>query len=317
MEKQDSMVVFDLYSKRQKRLRGDVPDIYTYETLPKELRIKIVHIWNDVFNDTDHYEAIVEILRREYGVFQLYGASAYRQNEHKRELITYFLVETDVERQLDVVEISFRAMGVFTQESRYKHHGNYIDPNSASELLDNAVNELNERFREHGIGFQFLEDQLIRIDSEFVHVEAVKPALKLLNEGLYQGAQQEFLSAYEHYKQGRNKESITDCLKSFESTMKAICNKREWVYRPNDTAKALIEVCFENQLIPSYWQSQFSSLRNLLESGIPTGRNKTSGRGQGSIPVAVPDYLVTYILHMTASTLLFLASAEKELSQRH
>ena len=40
----------------------------------------------------------------------------------------------------------------------------------------------------------------------------------------------------------------------------------------------------------------------MLESSIPTGRNKLSGHGQGTTPVSVPDYLVAYMLHMTAST---------------
>jgi len=41
------MTVFDLFSKRQKRLRGEVPDVYTYDSLPRTLRNQIVHIWND------------------------------------------------------------------------------------------------------------------------------------------------------------------------------------------------------------------------------------------------------------------------------
>ena len=32
------MAIFDLFSKRQKALRGDVPDVYTYDDLPNSLR---------------------------------------------------------------------------------------------------------------------------------------------------------------------------------------------------------------------------------------------------------------------------------------
>lgn len=51
----------------------------------------------------------------------------------------------------------------------------------------------------------------------------------------------------------------------------------------------------------------------MLESSIPTGRNKLSGHGQGTTPTNIPDYLVAYMLHMTASTVVFLATAEKNL----
>ena len=64
----------------------------------------------------------------------------------------------------------------------------------ASERADDAINELNTRFREHGIGFQFVEGEIVRVDSELIHSEAVKPALRLLNEKNYHGAQQEFFS---------------------------------------------------------------------------------------------------------------------------
>jgi len=80
-----------------------------------------------------------------------------------------------------------------------------------------------------------------------------------------------------------------------------------------DTASKLIDILFAKGLIPPFWQTQFSSLRSLLESSVPTGRNKLSGHGQGATPKAVPDYLTAYMLHMTASTLVFLTTAEKEL----
>lgn len=316
------MSIFDLFSKRQKALRGDVPDVFTYENLPNALRVQIVHIWTDTLgSDRDYYDTyghaervrtaykfIVDTLCREYGLFKLPTAEKYNERMYLTELANYLLQVDEVEKQLDIVELSFRYIDRLTRE--YRHLGR----SNASECADEAINELNSRFKEHGIGYQFVEGEIVRVDSELLHVEAVKPALRLLNEKKYKGAQQEFLSAYEHYRHGKNKESLNDCLKSFESTMKAICDKRKWPYQPNDTAKTLIQVCFDNELVPPFWQQQLSSLRSLLESSIPTGRNKLSGHGQGSTPTVVPDYLVAYMLHMTASTLVFLTTAEKELA---
>ena len=48
------MNVVDIYSKRQKRLRGEVPDVYQYETIPIELRVQVVHILNDAFGAPDY-----------------------------------------------------------------------------------------------------------------------------------------------------------------------------------------------------------------------------------------------------------------------
>lgn len=311
------MATFDLFSKRQKRLRGDVPDVYAYDDIPNPLRVQIVHIWTDTLGNGSQwyegqvrhaYEFIVNTLCREYGVFKLPGAEDYGNRDYINELANFFLQVKSVEKALDAIELSFRVIDSSTRE------WSYLSRRNASEIADSAISELNDRFKEHGIGFQFIGGEIIRVDSELIHSEAVKPALRLLNSKNYSGAQQEFLSAYEHYRHKKNKEALNDCLKSFESTMKAICDKRKWQYQSNATAKALIQVCFDNELVPSFWQQQLSSLRSMLESSIPTGRNKLSGHGQGSNPVVVPDYLTAYMLHMTASTLVFLVTAEEELA---
>lgn len=214
---------------------------------------------------------------------------------------------TNIEKCLDAIEVSFQ-----TINSMIREHG-YIYGMSGHAKADEAISDLNIRFKENGVGYQFIDNQIIRVDSQLLHAEAVKPALTLLNTKGYQGPQEEFLKAYEHYKKGNNKEALNDCLKAFESTMKAICDKRGWAYDPKGGAKDLIAVMFANGLIPTFWQTQLSSLRSLLESSIPTGRNKLSGHGQGSTPTEVPDEITAYMLHMTASTVVFLTTAEKAL----
>ena len=71
--------VFDIFSKRQKKLRGEVPDVYTYDSIPVPLRVQIIHIWNDTLGSQQDcadslgprrtYRLIVETLCRKYGVF--------------------------------------------------------------------------------------------------------------------------------------------------------------------------------------------------------------------------------------------------------
>jgi hypothetical protein len=310
------MAIFNLFSKRQKRLRGEVPDVYTYDSIPDPLRVQIVHIWDGSLGDEgtyyNHYNKVkatyrqlVKILCREYGVFRLTDA-CYDPRDYRKELISFLLQEQTTEKVLDAIEISFRAIDLCTRESAYRRISN------CNKIADGAISELNHRFKEHGVGYQY-EDQIIRVDSQLLHAEAVKPALTLLNEKEYAGAQQEFLSAYEHYRHGKNKEALNDALKAFESTLKAICDKRGWAYGPTDTSKNLIDICFKNDLVPRFWQSEMSGLRSLLEGGVPTGRNKLSGHGQGSKPIEVPEHIVSYVLHMAAAAIVFLVRAEQNM----
>jgi hypothetical protein len=146
-----------------------------------------------------------------------------------------------------------------------------------------------------------------------LHAEVVKPALALLRTKEYVGAQEEFLKAYEHYRHGRTKEALAECLKALESVMKAICAKRRWKHDPSATSKHLIQLLFDKGLIPSFWQQHFAALRSTLESGVPTARNKLGGHGQGTEIREVPMHLVAYVLHLTAAAIVFLVEAEQNL----
>ena len=152
----------------------------------------------------------------------------------------------------------------------------------------------------------FADGVLIRTDSEFVHAEIVKPALLVLRQNGFAAAQSEFLAAHEHYRHGKNSEALVECYKAFESTMKIICTKRQWSFAAGKGAADLARACLEHGLIPAYWQSHFAGLRSVLESAIPTPRNKQAGHGAGTDPAhAPPTELVGYVLNMTAATILF------------
>jgi AbiJ N-terminal domain 4 len=222
-------------------------------------------------------------------------------------VIDFVLKEADHERVLDVVELSFRLVNnLRTSSSTW-------ETRVPQWKFDNAIVELNARFRENGIGYQYESGEMIRVDSQLIHAEVVKPALALLTAEEYAGANEEFLKAFEHYRKGDNKECLNECLKAFESTMKAICTKRNWPFNPTDTAKALIEICFQSGLIPPLIQSHIGGVRAALESGIPTVRNRLSGHGQGSQVVDVPPHYASYMLHLTATTIQFLVESEKAL----
>jgi len=172
---------------------------------------------------------------------------------------------------------------------------------------------LNARFLQHGFGYRFEAHDIVRVDSEVVHAEVIKPALALLHNKKYKGAEAEFHLAFEHYRHGRAKEALAECLKALESTIKAIAKSRGWKHDPNATAKPLMDLMFEKQLIPQFWAQQFSGLRGMLESGVPTARNRLGGHGQGAEIVSVPSHFVSFTLHQTAATIVFLAKAEEAL----
>ncbi|HWG40968.1 MAG TPA: hypothetical protein VN658_10500 [Candidatus Acidoferrales bacterium] len=306
-----SMVRFNIFSQREKRLSGQKPDVYEYDTIPPNVRVQIVHILKDVIGDMGGYfskagsvyQRTHDALAREYGVFNLTD-DAY--SEPVERLFNFVLRTPDAKKILDAIEMSIVHVAHYTANYQdYKSHAN------AKMDIPDAIEEINFRFQEAGIGYQFESGHMVRVDSHFLHSTVVKPALVLLSDRRYAGAEQEFLKAHEHYRKRNYKECLVECLKAFESTMKAICKARKWQFKDTDTAKTLIDALFQKGLIPSSLQNEINNLRSLLESGVPTLRNKMGGHGQGSTPISVPPYFAAYALHLTAANILLLVDAEK------
>jgi hypothetical protein len=300
------MAVFDLFSKRQKRLRGDVPDVFLYDELPYPLRVQLVQVIHSALaNDgwtNQTYEDVRDILCREYGVFHLTNDL---NAVPKEEVSRFILYEKDVEKVIDAVELTLRAID--TDEMR--EHARFV----AIVPPDDVLLEVNERFREHGVGYEYISREMIRIDSQLIHSEVVKPTLTLLVNVAYQGANEEFRKAHEHYRHGNYKECLSECLKAFESTLKTICDARSWARDSNATAKQLLDICFTNGLFAAFMQSHLGNLRAVLESGVPAIRNKTSGHGQGSTITTVSEETARYMLHLTATNILFFVESANKL----
>lgn len=206
------MAIFDLFSKRQKILRGEIPSIYTYDALPVPLKIQITYIISDAigtslgyrYPDNDIYKFINDTLCREYGMVEL--NSGYTDS-YKEAVFLHFRNSNDVEHSIDFVELCFKCIQNIIGQDSY-----YYQSVSVKMQPDDAIDELNQRLKQHGIGYQFTGGEIIKVDSTYTHSEIVKPTITLLWSSTFAGANEEYLKAHEHYRHGRNKECLAECL---------------------------------------------------------------------------------------------------------
>jgi hypothetical protein len=98
------MTEIDLFSKRAKARRGEIPDVYQYGHLPETLRVQIIHIIRDALGDPNGYgsktleymEYIHDTLCREYGIFELPEEGQFRNSNNISSVYNYFLKEEDL-----------------------------------------------------------------------------------------------------------------------------------------------------------------------------------------------------------------------------
>jgi hypothetical protein len=306
------MAIFDIFSLRKRRAEKPAPDVFQYEEIPDELRAQIVHILRDVLGDPseynspteDYYAMIHDALCREYGWLGFPNARS-GQSSRTGIILNFIISESTTEQLLDVLELALRVAWNERNDWNYATHA------KPKMKAGQAIEEINHRFRERGVGYRYESGEMIRVDSEFIHAEVIKPTLNLLQGNDYSGANEEFLKAHEHYRHRRYKEALNECLKALESTLKTICTRRGWDFDPNATASSLIATVLDHELIPRFLQSHFSGMRSTLEAGVPTIRNRTSGHGQGITPSPVPPHLASYALSLTAAAISLLVEADR------
>jgi len=331
MRYNDSMAILDLYSRRKRRReKAGQPDVYQYDDIPRPLRVQIIQIWREAIgpglppdpygisgyyeppNSEDRWKEIHAALAREKGMFVLAkGNSAFEQ------CAKYLLGVSNIDDALDVIEVTFRTIYAISQMKAQMREYEWDAEASRRGITlkpEDAISELNFRFREAGLGYQFENGKIVRVDSQYVHAEAVKPALALLSDDRFRGAHEEFLHAHLLYRTAglnedkKREDAITDALKALESTLKVICDLKKWQYPANVTAVPLIKIVIQNGLIPPFLQSSME--------GLATLRNNIGGHGQGGKTRSVPPHLAAYALHMCASNIVMLVEAFKESEPR-
>jgi hypothetical protein len=301
-----------LFSKRKQpppdQFRSDIPLI---------VRKRIWAAMQELCDSRGFLAVLGELestLLKEYGELSV---ARTHETKHHEELVEHYLSCKD-DHFLDLLELIFNVDYLVAADAVAAINDILRDAAVGYELSPFVVHETQSKSDPDSWGagavthhYEYELPQVLVKSSDLLHTDAVVPALQLLSEARYKGANEEFLKAHEHHRFGRYPECLNECLKAFESTMKIICDKKRWKYQQTDTAAKLIKACLEKGLVPTFSDQQLTSLRTLLESGVPTVRNKRSGHGQGVESNDVPAHLARYALHLTAASILLLAECAR------
>lgn len=301
-------MAFKFFSQRQ---RGeDVPDVLQYDDLPVEFRNQFMYILSDVCNSANDELAmfLAKQYCREKGFRKLGRYVIHDSNTAFQALEEYVEKSTDDEL-LDLIDFICSTLNWLISSQNLTRYLLYETPN----VIRHAFVELNGRFKQHNLGYEVTNGQLMRIDNQTVHAQYVKPALQLLCDEEFAGAEEEYRNAFEARRAGNNKDAILNAGKCFESVMKTICEKKKYDFdKQRDSAKSLVKILKTNGFFPTYMETHLGGVVTTLESGAPTVRNKVAGHGQGSEITEAPDYLVDYVLGLVAVNTVLLVKLYKE-----
>lgn len=303
-------MIFELFSHRNSEKKN--LDVYEYENFSQAFRNQVffiisdfISLYKDNYQNSPRiiYTHIYDIYIRQKGIKELINYGGNNSVEYEIEI---FISQSEATDFIDFIDLAFQCIDKHLRNQSF--HGYNSAHEGESEKDDNAIKELNYRFRQHGLGYEYVDGQLIKKSNELIHQEITKPALSLLHNKKFKGAEDEFLKAFDDYKNGNNKDALMNAQRAFESTLKCICKEKKIEYKDEETSRPLIKHLIEGGVLPSYQDSYMNNLEQVLSGGLPTVRNKEAGHGQGDEIKRVDNFLVEYAIHLAATNIVYLVS---------
>lgn len=297
------------FFRREAEANGEIPDVWTYDILPKNIRVQIWQTFmstNDIYYVRQMSETICNFLRHEIGLEHL-STHSYKYNyscwDYAEELKEFFYTEKyDYRFALSVVECMLRILNNGT-------------PNNKESYIK-YIKEINYRLKEARIGYEFNTDAniLIKKSDEAIYQLSIEPAFHLLSDLKFKESIDNFAKAFSDYQSGNPKDlenAITNALKALESTIKNICKLKGYEFNEEKPLKDQVAVLKNQKFLPEKYNNYFDKITDLIIA-VATPRNKTTGHGQSDEAAdTVDEKLVEFVLAQVASVIVFLTKNSK------
>lgn len=288
----------ELSERLRSRILLLIRDVVSGEWPPERLGLwgdYTQEYWNDLHNKLQHLHGRQKL-------------SNDPQEREPREDALGFILSCTPPEFFDFLELSFRTPPVL----RILPDGNeLVDAINEIFRVENAPHltrlvtvgehDATARFGKGGTVIRTVaHPQVILVDEQPTHTEAVQPALTVLAAPHFEAANLEFRDALEEYRKGHYGDCLTKCCSSFESVMKSLCRRKAWQFNENkDTAAPLLKTIIAQSNLDPFFEQPL-----ML---IATMRNRlSSSHGGGTSIRSVERHVAQYGVTSTAGAILLL-----------
>ncbi len=177
------MAIFDLFSKRQiDAAKSGSAEVYQYAEIPAHLRVQVKQIAIEALGrvgemgdrmirgavDNGIWVEIERIFLRERGL------NGIARGEFAGSRVLAFMLECATVDWLDFLELIGLGIAIMADDNHYRERQQW----EVSTTDKEAIDEINYRMSQAGVGYQLEATRLVRVDSQYLHAEVVKPALE-------------------------------------------------------------------------------------------------------------------------------------------
>lgn len=316
--------MFELFSRRRARKEGAYPPPPGKREFSPRVRDALFYLLRDTFGEYDEAPSYITgpfagnaLWERFHSTLLIssdeYHAFSRRANWNALENIFHFFRAATAPALIDALDygvflVAHGASSLHRSHSKYDL-GRYGVTHSPSETLA----RIDDMLRSEGTIYRIADDEIVVSTDDFTHNEAIVPALQALAEPGFENALQEFHAALKDLRHSDYADALSKANHAFESTMKVIASNMRWPFNENDTANRLVAVMLQHGLVPTMRESAFNGLRMLLESDVPTLRNRmpSAGHGAGTQNPNIPAPIASYAVVAAANNISLLIALYK------
>lgn len=292
-----------LFNRRNKELSE-----YYVETFNEKIRFSIISSILECTYSEELLEYIGNI-EREYGC----GIPDKRFGD--KVAISNFLSTCDDETFITSLEIillqKYKTVHLYISEKRTNNYY-IIFIKNYSKLKE----FISKKFEIERIGYEIIDSKIeecplmiIPIKSTYLHKENIKIARELLYNNNFDGAIKEFDHSLDYYRKGDYTSSITEAIKSYESTMKTILARKQITLDSSKEPKIsyLLTKVKEVLKVDPKFNDSFDKMWSILESGPNTIRNlEGSAHGSGENFKSPSKIYNEFVLRTVGTYIVFL-----------
>ena len=179
-------MINNLYSDRNKP--KNVDEVIIFDELPRKLRVKFNFILKDILYDYDpNYERVHEMLCRKYGELSL--SSKHSLGHFDKLALEEALTKDDYNFNLvfDKMELAIKY-----RIEQSKNDGFYDEE---IEYINDIQKSINSCFKEASVGYEMVNGQIIRKDSQVTFTEIIEPTINLTYNELFDNVNIDFVNA--------------------------------------------------------------------------------------------------------------------------
>lgn len=280
-----------LFSIRHRRLIDqDLFKISFNERLRRKLLSFLID-YNVSWYETDrglNYEvyALEEVTRsliKEHGIDSL--EALIPEDFVKSDNIFHgFIMGAKPENLLDMVELLFDVMSEDVKKNAF-------------------IRDLNKILKIENVPLRFLENDFVRLDSEFAESEIIFLTNKLLKDQKFDTSYDDFMDARHRLSTGDFAGCVIMANNALESFLKKLLNEKN--LNQGELKKKLLKT----QLIPDYFAGFLTSFEGLLQASFIIA-NKTSRHGKIDLPDEInkiDEPIATFCLNLVGTLIIFIA----------